>query len=225
MFTAHHIPMITTLARCTADAVKQNEHVTTALACMANSCQQMIKGKKYASCARPSREVLRTLADGSPPAAACCCEQIRLGGCQPFVCARHGRLHRSLRQRRPAGRLPQQDPHSGAGEPRAAALLIVASAQSLHARLSGRSRRASKRCARTSLTTLSCPTRCASRPRRSRTRPLASRRCSTDGHRPDGLRRAPCGRLFAAARCRVFPLLSSFITHFCAGIHARRRVT
>src|SRR5687768_12475013 len=47
LFTAEHIPMMTSLARGAAAAIKQNEHVTSALAIMANSCMKMIKSKKY----------------------------------------------------------------------------------------------------------------------------------------------------------------------------------
>ncbi len=48
LFTAEHIPMMTTLARaCKWDAEDaRNAHVMDALALMANSCMKMIKNKK-----------------------------------------------------------------------------------------------------------------------------------------------------------------------------------
>jgi len=47
LFTAEHIPMMSCLARSAARALKQNEHVNSALAVMANSCMKMIKSKKF----------------------------------------------------------------------------------------------------------------------------------------------------------------------------------
>lgn len=47
MFTAQHIPMITSLAHAAAETMRENERVTSALACMANSCLQMIQRKKF----------------------------------------------------------------------------------------------------------------------------------------------------------------------------------
>lgn len=49
LFTAEHIPMMTTLARaCHWEADDpRNQHVTEALALMANSCMKMIKNKKF----------------------------------------------------------------------------------------------------------------------------------------------------------------------------------
>lgn len=49
LFTAEHIPMMTTLARaCQWDSEDpRNQHVTDALALMANSCMKMIKNKKF----------------------------------------------------------------------------------------------------------------------------------------------------------------------------------
>jgi len=48
LFTAEHIPMMTTLARaCPSDAQEpRNQHIMEALALMANSCMKMIKNKK-----------------------------------------------------------------------------------------------------------------------------------------------------------------------------------
>jgi len=47
LFTAEHIPMMSCLGRAAASALKQNEHVTTALSVMANSCMKMIKSKRF----------------------------------------------------------------------------------------------------------------------------------------------------------------------------------
>jgi len=51
LFTAEHIPMMTSLARGSASALQRNEHVTTALSVMANSCLKMIRGKKFENAA------------------------------------------------------------------------------------------------------------------------------------------------------------------------------
>lgn len=46
MFTAEHIPMMTSLSRATAAAVRNNTNVTTALAYMAKACHSMVKFRK-----------------------------------------------------------------------------------------------------------------------------------------------------------------------------------
>jgi hypothetical protein len=52
MTIAEHIPMMSCLAKAGGRALERNEHVTTALAVMANSCMQMIKSKKYITVTR-----------------------------------------------------------------------------------------------------------------------------------------------------------------------------
>jgi hypothetical protein len=47
LFTAEHIPMMTAISKATAHAVRNNEHITTALAVMANSCLRMVKLKRF----------------------------------------------------------------------------------------------------------------------------------------------------------------------------------
>jgi hypothetical protein len=48
LFTAEHIPMMSCLSKAAARALEKNEHVTTALSVMANSCMKMVKSKKFA---------------------------------------------------------------------------------------------------------------------------------------------------------------------------------
>jgi hypothetical protein len=47
LFTAEHIPMMSCLSKAAARALEKNEHVTTALSVMANSCMKMVKSKKF----------------------------------------------------------------------------------------------------------------------------------------------------------------------------------
>lgn len=47
LFTAEHIPMMSAIARTTANAVKKDEHITDALVTMANCCMRMVKVKKF----------------------------------------------------------------------------------------------------------------------------------------------------------------------------------
>jgi hypothetical protein len=49
LFTAEHIPMMTAISKATAQAVRNNEYITTALAVMANSCLRMVKLKRFDS--------------------------------------------------------------------------------------------------------------------------------------------------------------------------------
>lgn len=58
LFTAEHIPMMTTLARaCPSDAQEpRNQHIMEALALMANSCMKMIKNKKSQTAANTKKE-------------------------------------------------------------------------------------------------------------------------------------------------------------------------
>lgn len=49
LFTPQHIPMMTALATATAATMERNEHVTSALAIMANSCHSMLKAKKFSN--------------------------------------------------------------------------------------------------------------------------------------------------------------------------------
>lgn len=47
LFTAEHIPMMTCLSKGASQAYKTNQHVTTTLCVMANSCMKMVKSKKF----------------------------------------------------------------------------------------------------------------------------------------------------------------------------------
>ena len=76
LFTAEHIPMMTTLARaCPSDAQEpRNQHIMEALALMANSCMKMIKNKKsheQRSQRRRVGERVRVEGDGQ---ARCSCD-------------------------------------------------------------------------------------------------------------------------------------------------------